>query len=136
MSMVETKGATEMLAQRIDTIEEVYEFMLAYAAQGRAGEAGAPAPGIRAFLVRLDAALDRLDRIAADAASESDAETFVPVIAVLADDTARARAMIRFVLAHRDIGSQLIDNLNASIHLRALLTDLFLIDEWLKTQQT
>jgi hypothetical protein len=28
----------------------------------------------------------------------------------------------------------LIDNLNASIHLRALLTDLFLIDEILKLQ--
>ena len=29
--------------------------------------------------------------------------------------------------------SQLVDNLNASIHLRALLTDLFLIDEALKS---
>jgi hypothetical protein len=29
----------------------------------------------------------------------------------------------------RAIGSQLVDNLNASMHLRALLTDLFLIDE-------
>jgi hypothetical protein len=27
-----------------------------------------------------------------------------------------------------------IDNLNASIHLRALLTDLFLVDELLKIQ--
>jgi hypothetical protein len=36
------------------------------------------------------------------------------------------------VLARRSIGSQMIDNLNASIHLRALLTDLFLLDEALK----
>jgi hypothetical protein len=36
------------------------------------------------------------------------------------------------VLAQPAIGSQLIDNLNASIHVRALLTDLFLIDEALK----
>jgi hypothetical protein len=28
-----------------------------------------------------------------------------------------------------------VDNLNASIHLRALLTDLFLIDEVLKTHR-
>jgi hypothetical protein len=35
-------------------------------------------------------------------------------------------------LARRTIGSQMIDNLNASIHLRALLTDLFLLDEALK----
>jgi len=37
------------------------------------------------------------------------------------------------VLSLPAIGSQVIDNLNASIHLRALLTDLFLIDEVLKT---
>jgi hypothetical protein len=36
------------------------------------------------------------------------------------------------VLAQTSISSQLIDNLNAWIHLRALLTDLFLIDEILK----
>jgi len=36
------------------------------------------------------------------------------------------------VLAQPIISSQLIDNLNASIHLRALLTDLFLIDEIIK----
>jgi len=36
------------------------------------------------------------------------------------------------VLAQSAIGSQLIDNLNASIHVRALLTDLFLLDEVLK----
>jgi len=27
------------------------------------------------------------------------------------------------------MSSQLVDNLNANIHLRALLTDLFLVDE-------
>jgi len=36
------------------------------------------------------------------------------------------------VLAREDISSQLIDNMNASIHLRALLTDLFIVDEVLK----
>jgi hypothetical protein len=36
------------------------------------------------------------------------------------------------VLALDDIGSQIVDNLNASIHLRALLTDVFIIDEALK----
>ena len=33
------------------------------------------------------------------------------------------------VLDSGAIGSLLIDNLNASIHLRALLTDLFLVDQ-------
>ncbi len=39
---------------------------------------------------------------------------------------------MRFVLGQRAIGSQMIDNLNASIHVRTLLTDLFLLDEALK----
>ena len=42
---------------------------------------------------------------------------------------------MKLVLAQPSISSQLIDNLNASIHLRALLTDLFLIDEILKSQK-
>ena len=39
-------------------------------------------------------------------------------------------------LAQRSISSQLVDNLNASMHIRALLTDIFLIDEVLKSQTT
>ena len=39
---------------------------------------------------------------------------------------------MRLTLARSGISSQLIDNLNASIHVRALLTDLFLLDEALK----
>ena len=36
------------------------------------------------------------------------------------------------MLAREDISSQLVDNMNASIHLRALITDLFVVDEVLK----
>ena len=50
-------------------------------------------------------------------------------IAVLARDAKDAQASIQLALAQPSISSQMIDNLNASIHLRALLTDLFLIDE-------
>ena len=42
------------------------------------------------------------------------------------------RAAVRLALAVPSIGSQLIDNLNASIHVRTLLTDVFLLDEALK----
>jgi hypothetical protein len=35
-------------------------------------------------------------------------------------------------LAQPGISSQLVDNLNASIHVRALLTDVFVIDELLR----
>ncbi len=55
-------------------------------------------------------------------------------IDVLDRDARSALAAVRLVLAQPSIGSQLIDNLNASIHVRALLTDLFLIDEILKTR--
>ena len=48
---------------------------------------------------------------------------------VLERDAADSLAAVRLVLAQPAISSQLVDNLNASIHLRALLTDLFLIDE-------
>ena len=34
-----------------------------------------------------------------------------------------------------NLGQQVVDNLNASMHVRALLTDLFLIDEILKQSQ-
>ena len=51
---------------------------------------------------------------------------------VLEGDAARARRALQLVLAQPDISSQVIDNLNGSIHLRAVLTDLFLIDEILR----
>ena len=47
---------------------------------------------------------------------------------VLEEDAQKARAAIRLALAQPAISSQLVDNLNASIHLRALLTDLFILD--------
>jgi hypothetical protein len=49
-------------------------------------------------------------------------------------DVQSSLACIDLVLAQPALSSQLIDNLNASIHLRALLTDLFLIGEVLRTR--
>jgi hypothetical protein len=40
------------------------------------------------------------------------------------------------VLAQPSISSQLIDNLNASTHIRALLTDLFVLTDILRSQLT
>jgi hypothetical protein len=54
---------------------------------------------------------------------------------VVERDAHDSLAAIELVLAQPAISSQLIDNLNASIHLRALLTDLFLLDEILKLQR-
>jgi hypothetical protein len=50
-------------------------------------------------------------------------------LAVLDRDARDSLASIELVLVQPVISSQLIDNLNASIHLRALLTDMFLIGE-------
>ena len=61
-------------------------------------------------------------------------DRYVAFIDVLDRDARSALAAVRLVLAQPSISSQLIDNLNASIHVRALLTDLFLIDEILKTR--
>jgi hypothetical protein len=36
---------------------------------------------------------------------------------------------LEFILAQEKIGSEMVDNLNASIHVRAVLTDLFLYSE-------
>jgi len=57
------------------------------------------------------------------------AAKYAAFLAVLDRDSRDSLAAIELVLAQRVISSQLIDNLNASIHLRALLTDLFLLDE-------
>jgi hypothetical protein len=51
---------------------------------------------------------------------------------VLGEDARRAQAAVGLALACRSIGSQIVDDLNASIHLRALLTDLFVVDEVLR----
>ena len=118
------------LAERIDAIEEAYEFALAYAAQGRRGDETSAGSEIRRFLESAHTALDGLAEVAgASAPDDAAVSTFLEV---LRDDAAKASAAIRLVLSQRAISSQLIDNLNASIHLRALLTDLFLIDETLK----
>ena len=126
-----TPGAALSLAERIEAIEQAYELMLAYAAQGRQDDAD-DSSSIRRFLQRADAALDGL-AICLREEDTTGAEAFGDFIAVLEDDARRTRAALRLVLAQKALSSQLIDNLNASIHIRALLTDIFLIDEILKS---
>jgi hypothetical protein len=62
------------------------------------------------------------------------AEKYLAFLAVLDRDARDSLAAIELVLAQPAISSQLIDNLNASIHLRALLTDLFLMGEIVRKQ--
>ncbi len=123
----------EQVRQRIETIEESYEFFLAYAAQGLTREGASRSGGeVRRFLERTEEALTGLaDAMASVVDSEGlePPEPYRDMIDVLRRDADATRAAVRLVLAQDGISSQLIDNLNASIHVRALLTDLFLLDE-------
>ena len=132
MAPFDATSPMQELAQRIAAIEEAYEFMLAYAAQGRRNEQNAPEPGIRSFLGRMDAALDGIGEVAAEAGRLKSAGPVAAVVAILAEDARKARILVQFVQDRPAVSSQLVDNLNASIHLRSVLTDLFLIDEGLK----
>lgn len=117
------------LKARIERIEEAYEFCLAYAAQGLSGDAVAGGTGgqAREFLRRFDGALDGL----ADGfrAHLPDAAGHEAAVAVLERDAAATQALLRLALAQAALSSQLVDNLNASIHVRALLTDVFFLGD-------
>ena len=132
-----TEPSLKDLADRCNIIEECYEYMLAYAGQGVAGEEGGGSQ-IRDFLTRAAAALTGLSGAYREAVARENllpAERYRAFLAVLARDAEDSLAAVELVLAQARISSQLIDSLNASIHLRALLTDLFLIDEILKMHQ-
>ncbi|WP_419943256.1 hypothetical protein [Candidatus Palauibacter sp.] len=121
------------LKAHIETIEKAYEFFLSYAALGAAAEEASKVGGqLREFLGRTNAALRALENdLPGLLATESlePADAYRDVIGVTSADAAKAGAAVRLVLAQETISSQLIDNLNASTHLRALLTDLFLLDD-------
>ena len=120
------------ISKRSNTIEECYEFMLAYAAQGLASDKGSESGRqIREFLTRAVNVLIGL----ADRCAEAMGDDRPSFLAVLERDASDSLAAMELVLAQPSISSQLIDNLNASVHLRALLTDVFLLGEVLRAQQ-
>ena len=122
-------------AARCDTIEEAYEFFLAYASQGLPSDDGSETGRqVREYLRRSDAALTGIGDLIIGFVERAglDPAPYRRFADLIERDAQDASAAIRLVLAQPAIGSQLVDNLNASIHVRALLTDLFLIDEVLK----
>lgn len=120
---------------RIDAVEEAYEFFLAYAAQGVSGDQASKSGGqLREFLARAGEALHDLARHAGDVVREEGlepADAWEEMLGIVDRDARAAHAAVRLVEAQPSISSQLVDNLNANVHLRALLTDLFLVDELL-----
>jgi hypothetical protein len=109
------------LLENIEAIEAGYEFMLAYAAQGRESDEGPGGSEVRSTLTSMSAAADSIAALLSN-----DDGVFSPVVV---DDARKSAAAISLVLSQGKISSELVDNLNASIHLRALLTDLFLLSE-------
>src|ERR1039458_2226723 len=126
--------------EHCNAVEECYEFMLAYAAQGRSSDQGSkPGAQIRDFLQRAATAIAALAEECSKIVKEKSlepAEKYLAFFAVLDRDAHDSLAAIDLVLAQPSISSQLVDNLNASTHLRALLTDLFLMNDILRSQLT
>ena len=129
--------ALEELQRRADAIEGGYELMLAYAAQGLSSDQGAAnSSQLRDHLQRFDAALTGLAQAYRDAAKTLGVwpqESLEGLLKTLDADATFTQSALRMALASpAGISSQLVDNINASIHVRALLTDVFVIDELLR----
>lgn len=133
------EAAREELSRRADAIEGGYEMMLAYAAQGLPSDQGAANSGqLRDHLKRFDAALTGLAQTYRECAAALGAgpqDALDGFLKTLEADAATTQSALRLVLGQTGISSQMIDNLNASIHVRALLTDVFVIDEILKASK-
>ena len=122
--------------ERSDVIEECYEFLLGYAAQGLPTDDGSAAG--REVRARLQQAREALIGLADSCERAVTDQGLAPIAhydgfrSMLERDARDSLACIDLVLAQPVVSSQLIDNLNASMHLRALLTDLFLFGEVLR----
>lgn len=110
------------LHEYIEVIEAGYEFLLAYAAQGRESDEGQVGSEVRTTLTGM------AEAAAAISKNLEDDDSFATVVI---EDARKSIAAISLVLSQDKISSELVDNLNASIHVRALLTDLFLLSETL-----
>ena len=134
------EAAREELSRRADAIEGGYEMMLAYAAQGLPSDQGAAnSSQLREHLQRFETALTGLAqtyRECASALGVGPADALNNFLKTLESDAAATQAALRLVLGQPGISSQMIDNINASIHVRALLTDVFVVDEIIKASKS
>jgi hypothetical protein len=112
----------------IERIEEAYEFMLAYAAQGRADEgAGPDGAHIRTFLAQFDTAVAAiLGELDALPGAGGEVAAFIDSFRA---DSAVMASVLRTMLAREQIGSEAVDNANGLIAVRSYLTGLFFIDK-------
>ena len=116
------------IRQQIEIVEESYEYMLAYAAQGRADEgAGPDGAQIRTFLNQYSSAIESIAG-SLDGLADSN-----PQAAAYFDGLKRESAVmdsvVKILLARDNISSEVVDNANGLIAVRAYLTSLFFMDK-------
>ena len=83
------------------------------------------------FYGHVTAMAAHYDRIGAPTENLEPADAFRAYASVVRRDAEATLAAVELVRSREAVSSQLVDNLNASIHVRALLTDLFLVDDLL-----
>ncbi len=116
------------IRKNIELVEEAYEFMLAYAAQGRADEgAGPDGAHNRTFLKQFSDATDRIIEDF-DKLSEPNGamETFIKSAE---SDAKTVKSVMAIMLQKINISSEMVDNANGLITVRSYLTALFFIDK-------
>jgi hypothetical protein len=127
-------SAREQLGDQIDAIEGAYEYFLAYAAQGLSREVDGShvTQQFKDHLNRMVQAVRELGPALGallEAERLPDRDQLRAFRTVLEADATAALSVLQLVQAKSFATSQIVDNLNASVHVRTLLTDLFLLDE-------
>jgi len=115
------------IREAFDQIEESYEFMVAYAQQGRTQEVeeGGGESQIRRFLKRFVAAMDDIAKAAEPGLGGKDGAAFTQRFN---SDLATMRSVIAVLLANPNISSFMIDNTLGLMAIRAFMSDMFFID--------
>ncbi|MDE2792404.1 MAG: hypothetical protein OXI81_18580 [Paracoccaceae bacterium] len=120
-------AAAARMRNAFDVIEEAYEFMLAYAAQGRKSEeskSSGPSQ-IRQFLIRFRSATQDLADVLESLQSDDGGVEFRKR---WLNDTRSIQSVVDLLLAQSSISSEMIDNTNGLIVMRSFLTDIFFAD--------
>ena len=116
------------IRKNIELVEEAYEFMLAYAAQGRANEgAGPDGAHIRTFLTQFSDATDRIiEDLNKLSKPNGEMGTFINSAK---SDAKTVKSVMSIMLQKGNISSEMVDNANGLITVRSYLTALFFIDK-------
>jgi hypothetical protein len=128
--MTMTVEQAAAMRNAFDVIEEAYEFMLAYAAQGRKNETVEGGEGgesqIRQYLKRFSAALETLETAANPGLGGPEgaiySERFLADLSVM-------RSVLGLLLVQPSISSNMVDNTNGLIAVRSFLTNVFFVDQ-------